>query len=636
MTTHNQSPLLLDAITRVQAGFVPDADFSLIFDGLLTDLRLLTGSAQGFVAEVLHLPGDEPVLTLHAVRCVVTGDDWPELHTASVVKGAELRALFPLSDHAIRHAELVISNDLSTDPRRRHAASLPPGAFMGCPIRFQGEMVALVGVGGREGGYSAEMATELQPLLITVGQVVAARRNHRRMADQVAASDRMRAQLADSQQRLAEFTRHVEAFLAQTTDFIYFKDADSRFLFCSQSLARLTGHSHWKDMVGKHDSEVFPPDLAHIYITEEQPVFEQARPLIQKINPYRNERGEPGWVMTNKWPLLDDAGKVAGIFGISRDITERKQAEDKLRQSASVFEHANEAILITDVTGAIVDVNAAFTRITGYSREEVLGRNARMLGAGHHDAEFFRAVWAQVLQTGHWQGEIWNRHQSGATYAALSTISAVRNEQGALLHYVGLFSDVTSHRMHAQQLEQLAYFDLLTRLPNRALLSDRLAQAMARTLRSHMRMAVVYLDLDGFKAVNDTHGHETGDRLLMALARRMSLALRAQDTLARLGGDEFVALLTDLDQPATAEPVLHRLLAAAAQPVDIEGHTLRVSASAGVRFYPQGHEPPATDADQLVRQADRAMYQAKQAGRNRYRVFDPLTDAGSATAASEA
>ena len=149
-------------------------------------------------------------------------------------------------------------------------------------------------------------------------------------------------------------------------------------------------------------------------------------------------------------------------------------------------------------------------------------------------------------------------------------------------------------------------------------------------------MAVVYLDLDGFKAVNDTHGHETGDRLLMALARRMSLALRAQDTLARLGGDEFVALLTDLDQPATAEPVLHRLLAAAAQPVDIEGHTLRVSASAGVRFYPQGHEPPATDADQLLRQADRAMYQAKQAGRNRYRVFDLLTDAGSATAASEA
>ncbi len=317
--------------------------------------------------------------------------------------------------------------------------------------------------------------------------------------------------------------------------------------------------------------------------------------------------------MQNSWHAL----------GIIRDITERKKAEEKLHLAAGVFTHAREGIVITTAEGTIIDVNDAFTRITGYNRDEVLGQNPRILSSGRQGKEYYASMWRNLIEQGYWYGEIWNRRKSGEVYAEMLTISAVRDALGNTRQYVALFSDITPLKEHERQLEHIAHYDALTSLPNRVLLADRLHQAMSQSQRRGQRLAVAYLDLDGFKAVNDHHGHEAGDQLLMTVASRMKQTLREGDTLARLGGDEFVAVLLDLANIEVSIPMLVRLLTAAAEPVQVGDLVLQVSASLGVTFYPQAEE---LDADQLLRQSDQAMYQAKLAGKNRYHVFDAEQD----------
>ena len=305
------------------------------------------------------------------------------------------------------------------------------------------------------------------------------------------------------------------------------------------------------------------------------------------------------------------------------DITERKQSEAKLQLAASVFSHAREGILITTPDGTIIDVNDTFTRITGYSRDEVMGHNPRLLSSGLHPQEFFAALWRELVEKGHWYGEIWNRRKGGEVYAEMLNISSVRNAQGQIEKYLGLFSDITALKEHERQLEHIAHYDVLTGLANRVLLADRLQQAMAQAQRRGQCVAVAMLDLDGFKAINDRYGHGTGDQLLITVSARMKQTLREGDTLARMGGDEFVTVLLDLADVEASMPMLVRLLAVAAQPVGIGDLSLQVSVSIGITFYPQTGE---VDADQLLRQADQAMYQAKLAGRNGYYAFDAAQD----------
>ena len=312
---------------------------------------------------------------------------------------------------------------------------------------------------------------------------------------------------------------------------------------------------------------------------------------------------------------------IGRVFSFT-DITERKAAESRLKLAASVFTHAHEGIMITDTNGHIVEVNDTFTRITGYAREEVLGQGTRMLGSGRQGSEFYATMWRDLQTRGHWHGELWNRRKNGELYAEKLNIAAVRNADDQSQHYVALFSDITELKEHQRQLEHMAHYDALTGIPNRVLLADRLKQAIAQTRRRKRLLALVYLDLDGFKEVNDAHGHEAGDQLLIIVAQRLSDALREGDTLARLGGDEFVAVLTDLGDRAECEVILSRLLQAAASPVKVRKHMLQLSASLGVTLYPQD----GGDADTLLRHADQAMYQAKQAGKNRYHLFDPEHD----------
>ena len=329
---------------------------------------------------------------------------------------------------------------------------------------------------------------------------------------------------------------------------------------------------------------------------------------------------EQRWFIARVTRFHGDSGNVVIAH---ENITQRKQAEEKLQLAANVFTHAREGILITDAAGGIIDVNDTFTLITGYSREEILGKNPNILSSGRQGQEFYAAMWRDLESIGYWSGEIWNRRKNGEMYAEMLTISAVRDTSGHTQNYVGLFIDITSMKEYQQQLEHIAHFDVLTNLPNRVLLADRLQQAMLQTQRHKHSLAVVYFDLDGFKTVNDTYDHETGDELLVAISKRMKVALREGDTLARIGGDEFVAVLGGLVQMADCEPILERFLQATANPVIINQNALQVSASIGVTFYPQDN----VDADQLMRHADQAMYTAKQAGKNRYHLFDVQQDA---------
>ena len=316
-------------------------------------------------------------------------------------------------------------------------------------------------------------------------------------------------------------------------------------------------------------------------------------------------------------------GEELGLIGVIADIDVRKHAEEKLQLAASVFTSAREGILITDPEGIIVDVNDAFTEITGYAKDEVLGQTPRLLKSGRHDPQFYAAMWRDLKKKGHWLGEIWNKRKNGEIYAEMKTISVIRDANERIQHFVALFSDITPLKEHERQLQHIAHYDVLTTLPNRVLLADRLHQAMVQAQRHKRLLAVVYLDLDGFKTINDSYGHEVGDQLLMVVAKRMRSTLREGDTLARLGGDEFVAVLPDLNEVADSVHLLSRMLKAAAKSVSIDERVLNVSASLGVTFYPQADE---IDADQLLRQADQAMYQAKVTGKNRYHVFDAEQD----------
>jgi diguanylate cyclase (GGDEF)-like protein/PAS domain S-box-containing protein len=425
---------------------------------------------------------------------------------------------------------------------------------------------------------------------------------------------------------LAEREAQLRTLIEAVPDSIQFKDGEGRWLIANSVCLRLFGleGADWHGLTNREIGQRQPrlgAAMATCQASDDQ-AWQAGGPSRSEESVLDTENREVLFDVV-KAPLFDERGQRHAQVVVGRDISQRKRTEDNLRLAASVFSHAREGIMITAPSGDILEVNEAFTVITGYDRAEVIGKNPRLLGSGRQSKGFYAAMWGELKQNGHWQGEVWNRRKTGEVYAAMQTISTVRDDRGEVLRYVALFSDITPLKEHQRQLERIAHYDALTGLPNRVLLADRLHQAMTQVQRRGTMLAVAYLDLDGFKAINDAHGHDAGDRLLTAVATRMKQALREGDTIARLGGDEFVAVLLDLPDHQACVPMLDRLLAASAVPVWTDGLELRVSGSLGVAFFPQA-EP--IDADQLLRQADQAMYQAKLAGKNRYHIFDADQD----------
>jgi diguanylate cyclase (GGDEF)-like protein/PAS domain S-box-containing protein len=329
-------------------------------------------------------------------------------------------------------------------------------------------------------------------------------------------------------------------------------------------------------------------------------------------------------VMFHKAAFTRPDGTAAGLVGVMLDITERKRLEDNLRQAATVFESSAEGVTITKPDGAIIAVNRAFTEITGYEESEVLGLNPRLLQSGRHDKTFYREMWASLFSTGRWRGEIWNRRKCGELYPEWLSIAAVHDKQGRLTNYVATFSDITQHKRTEEQIRLLAFSDPLTGLPNRRLLLDRLQHALAASARNKRHGALFFIDLDDFKDLNDTLGHDKGDLLLQQVARRLAGCIRESDTVARLGGDEFVVMLEDLDEKlleaiGRADSVGEKILSALNQPYMLGETKHHSTPSIGVTLFGDQH----TSVEELLKQADLAMYQAKKSGRNALRFFDP-------------
>jgi diguanylate cyclase (GGDEF)-like protein/PAS domain S-box-containing protein len=422
-------------------------------------------------------------------------------------------------------------------------------------------------------------------------------------------------EVLDGQRRLAA------SVFDSSTDAIVITDHQANILSVNAAFEHITGFSA-AQVVGRNPSLLGSGQQDRAFYEAMWATLMQAGHWAGVVV-NRRRQGHLYTAMLRINAVRDADGQLQHYTGLIQDVTDKHRDEERLHLAASVFTHALEGIMITTPSGQVLEVNDAFSRITGYSRTDITGQHTRLLSSGRQGKEFYAQMWQSLTEQGRWSGEIWNRRKSGEVYAEMLTISAVRNTAGEVMRYVALFSDISKQKEHEHRLEHIAHYDALTGLPNRVLLADRLRQSMAQTVRRNRQLGLVFLDLDGFKAINDEHGHDMGDQLLMALASRMQQALRDGDTLARLGGDEFVAVLGDLADPETAAPVLERLRTAAAQPVLIDGRTLQVSASLGVAFYPQRTE---MDAEQLLRQADQAMYQAKVAGKNRCHVFDDEQD----------
>ncbi|WP_338849374.1 EAL domain-containing protein [Massilia sp. W12] len=332
----------------------------------------------------------------------------------------------------------------------------------------------------------------------------------------------------------------------------------------------------------------------------------------------RRADGSLFWCQVNVC-ALDAQQAEAGSIWVFADISERQQAEEKLRLAATVFDYIADGVIVTDAQSRIVAVNPAFTQITGFAEQEALGQTPGILRSGRQEAAFYDALWRELLATGFWRGEIWNRRKNQELYLEWLTISAVKNSEGVSTHYVGVFSDITQVKESQEKLDHLAHHDPLTGLPNRLLFSDRLAHAIQLAQREHRPLALLFIDLDRFKSVNDTLGHHIGDEMLRQVAQALSAKVRDGDTLARLGGDEFVLLLEDSGGKYGAGVVAEKLMAIFEQPFYVASHELFASCSIGVAIYPDDGE----DLNILIRNADVALYQAKADGRNAYRYFSP-------------
>ena len=371
-------------------------------------------------------------------------------------------------------------------------------------------------------------------------------------------------------------------------------------------------------------TEIIHPNqrqMMHDYFINE--VVQQKKQFNKTYQIINQTTLETLWVHGKGDLTYDESGRIIKMFGTIQDISQQKKAEAQLTLAASVYQNANEGIMVTDIDNLIVDVNQAFTDITGYSKAEVLGKTPKILHSGHHNAEFYNVMWSAIHKTGKWEGEVWNRKKSGELYPQFISISTIKDQQNNVQHYLALSSDISIQKNHEDKLQKMAHFDALTDLPNRVLFRDRLDQSIVRCNRNNDFLSLAFLDLDGFKEINDTYGHDIGDQLLKIISTRYRQQARESDTVARIGGDEFIILLNETNNIEETLNIYERFLESTRQPIFINGHQLTVSCSIGITYYPQAN---VIDSDQLIRQADHAMYQAKLLGKNGYHIFDDEKD----------
>ncbi len=413
----------------------------------------------------------------------------------------------------------------------------------------------------------------------------------------------------EAEDRVRASELRYRGLIEQAADGLVVSDPDGRITDCNSAAVEISGYER-AELIGMTLQQfIDPADLARTPLQLDK--LRARGSLLMQRRIVRKD-GSVLPVEVNARALPD-----GGIQALIRDIRLRLRAEERLRQAATVFESTREGVMITDVEGAIIAVNSAFTEVTGYAEAEVLGKNPRMLQSGRHGADFYREMWAAIHQAGYWRGEIWNRRKNGDMFPEWQTISTVRDEAGRVTHYVSVFSDISRVKQSEEKLEYLAHHDPLTGLPNRLLFSARIEHALERVHRERHCVAILFIDLDRFKNINDSLGHPVGDALLIEVGRRLRALVRSEDTVARLGGDEFTLLLEQLPDTQRAGVIAAKVVDAFAEPFVVEGREMHVSASIGISISPDDGEDGAT----LLRNADAAMYQAKSRGRNGYQFY---------------
>lgn len=409
--------------------------------------------------------------------------------------------------------------------------------------------------------------------------------------------------------------RFYNALIDASDNFLYATDSQGRVLMVNQVMLDFFGHKR-AAVIGQPRTELLPLREALVHQSADSRVMTTGTAFTLEQQVYTRQ-GQARSYVCRKFPLTDAAGLVYGVGGIATDITEFKAAERLARLSEMVFQNSQEAIIITDPETRILRVNPAFSHQSGFSAETVIGQTPRVLKSGRQSVAFYQALWAKLAQEGRWAGEICNRRADGSYYTVWCQINAVHDEQGELTHYIGTQVDVSPlHDLNAK-LQHQATVDTLTGLPNRALMLDRLNQMLASAARTGQPFALLFVDLDEFKAVNDSLGHAVGDRLLRTVAERMTSAVRSQDTVARIGGDEFVVLLPGADR-AVAGRLANAMLELLHRAVQLDDNEVAPRASVGVAVHPEDGK----EADLLLRHADMAMYASKVQGRDRVTVFD--------------
>jgi diguanylate cyclase (GGDEF)-like protein/PAS domain S-box-containing protein len=499
---------------------------------------------------------------------------------------------------AVRQKRPVVFNDYANLPQKN---GLPEGhaqlqCLISVPVIEDGKVVMLSGVGNKAENYTDIDIETVQLISNEIWRLVQRRRALN--------------QLAISEQRLRE-AQHVASI-------------------GSWELNHKTKELIWSDEVFQI-FELAPTDFGYTYESHLARVHPEDRDLVDQT--YRDALAQGNaFSCVNRIVMADGRVKYThnrgetcygenGVplrsFGTVQDITEQFLSSAKLQQAAAVFKSTLEGVMITDLEGHILDVNQAFETITGYTRHEAIGQTPRLLRSGRHDQQFYAELWRALDIQGHWHGEIYNRRKNGTIYPQLLTITTVRNERNEATGFVGVFSDITEAKASQERLDYLAHHNPLTELPNRLLFNDRLHHSLDLAARQQTALAVVFIDLDRFKHINDSMGHAAGDDLLRQLGSRLRKVIRTNDTIAHLSGDEFVVLLEDVGTAQNVTLVIHKLLNAFKQPFQLQNQAIYITASIGISLFPDDGQ----DASTLLRNADTAMYQAKEEGRNTYRFY---------------
>jgi len=444
------------------------------------------------------------------------------------------------------------------------------------------------------------------------------------VAEQKAVQSMLRNRGELLEQRIVESTRQLqeererfESILANMRDAVWSVSPDGgKVLFVNRVVEHIYGR--------KPEAFYADPELRMSAVHPDDRAWVRARfaDLFQGAGfdaVYRIVRsdGEVRWVHDIGYAVTDAAGRRTRLDGITRDVTAEKQIEAELRLAQAAFENTAEGIVITDADTRIIAVNRGFTAITGYSESDLIGKTPRLWQSKRHNGDLYKELWAAIRTGGQWRGELWNRRKNGEIFPAIENVSAIRDRDGKILNYVAVLSDISGIKQFEEQLFQLAHHDALTHLPNRLLFTDRVDHALSRAHRENHRLAVLFIDLDRFKNINDSLGHAVGDQLLCEVASRLTAAVRENDTVARLGGDEFVIALERIGTADGAAVFAEALVGALGEPIRIDEHELFVTPSIGISIYPDD----AKSTEDLVRHADAAMYHAKRLGRNRFQFY---------------